>query len=63
MSGQARQFWRSGEPFIWLTGGALVFTLLLVLGLIGLIVSSGLGFFWPQDVARLTLTDGKVVSG
>ena len=63
MSGRARQFWRSGEPFIWLTGGALVFTLLLVLGLIGLIVSSGLGFFWPQDVVRLTLTDGTVVSG
>jgi phosphate transport system permease protein len=63
VSGQTRQFWRSGEPFIWLTGGALVFTLLLVLGLIGLIVSSGLGFFWPQDVARLTLNDGRVVSG
>jgi phosphate transport system permease protein len=63
VSGPARQLWRSGEPFIWLTGGALVLTLLLVLGLIGLILSSGLGFFWTQDVVRLTLTDGTVVSG
>ena len=47
-----RKLWRSGEPFIWLTGGALAFALVLVLGLLGLIAANGLGFFWPADVVR-----------
>jgi phosphate transport system permease protein len=63
VSSRARQLWRSGEPFIWLTGGALAFALVLVLGLLGLIVANGLGFFWPSDVVRLTLTDGRTMTG
>jgi phosphate transport system permease protein len=63
VSGQARQLWRSGEPFIWLSGGALALALLLVVGLLGLIVVNGSGFFWPKDVVRLTLTDGKTLTG
>jgi phosphate transport system permease protein len=58
-----RKLWRSGEPFIWLTGGALALSLLLVVGLIGLILYNGLGFFWPKGVLRATLRDGKVVTG
>ena len=58
-----RKLWRSGEPFIWLTGGALALALLLVTGLIGLILYNGLGFFWPRDVVRLTLRDGAVRTG
>ena len=50
-----KRVWSSGEPFIWLTGGALTLSLLLVAGLIGLILYNGLGFFWPRDVVRLTL--------
>jgi phosphate transport system permease protein len=55
--------WRSGEPFIWLTGGALALALLLVAGLIGLILYNGLGFFWPKSVLRLTLADGTLMTG
>jgi phosphate transport system permease protein len=58
-----RKLWRSGEPFIWLTGGALALSLLLVAGLIGLILYNGLGFFWPKAVLRVTLHDGKVLTG
>jgi phosphate transport system permease protein len=58
-----RKLWRSGEPFIWLTGGALALSLLLVAGLIALILYNGLGFFWPKDVLRATLVDGKVLTG
>jgi phosphate transport system permease protein len=54
---------RSGEPFIWLTGGALAFALLMVVGLVGIIVSNAVGFFWPAAVIRLTLTDGSVLTG
>ena len=58
-----KKFWTSGEPFIWLTGGALALSLLMVVGLIGLILYNGLGFFWPASVVRITLKDGKVLTG
>ena len=58
-----RALWRSGEPFIWLTGGALALSLVMVLGLIGIIVYNALGFFWPAEVMRATLRDGKVLTG
>ena len=58
-----KRFWSGGEPFVWLTGGALTISLILVGGLVGLILYNGLGFFWPADVVRLTLTDGTVMTG
>ena len=62
-STRERRFWGGGEPFIWLTGGALTLSLILVAGLIALILVNGLGFFWPKDVARVTLADGVVLTG
>ena len=62
MSGMKR-FWGTGEPYIWLTGSAVALALLMVAGLVGLILSSGLGFFWPREVVRLTLADGNVMTG
>ncbi len=56
-------FWKSGDLFVWWTGAALAFALLVVAGLIGLVAWSGLGFFWPRDVELLTLDDGKAVLG
>jgi phosphate transport system permease protein len=58
-----KNFWKGGEPFIWLTGGALAFALIMVAGLLALIMWSGLGFFWPTDVTRFFLADGTVVLG
>ena len=58
-----KRLWKSGEPFIWLTGGALALALLLVAGLVALILANGLGLFWPRDVVRMTLADGKVMTG
>jgi phosphate transport system permease protein len=57
------KFWKSGDPFIWLTGGALACSLIMVAGLVLLILWSGLGFFWPTTVTRLVLTDNTVVLG
>jgi phosphate transport system permease protein len=56
-------FWRSGEPFIWLTGGAVALALLMVTGLIVLILAGGLGYFWPGAVIRVALADGKIMTG
>jgi phosphate transport system permease protein len=58
-----KHLFRSGEPFIWLTGGALALSLILVVGLIVLILTSGLGFFWPSSPVRLTLDDGTALVG
>jgi len=56
-------FIASGEPLVWLTAGALALSVLMVVGLLALILGSGLGFFWPRSVTRLTLDDGSVVLG
>ncbi len=58
-----RRFWKSGDPFIWLTGGALAASILMVAGLVTLVLVNGLGFFWPSPIVRLTLTDGKEMLG
>ena len=54
---------RGGEPFIWLTGGALALALIMVGGLVGIIVNNAVGLFWPSAVVRVSLADGKVLTG
>jgi phosphate transport system permease protein len=58
-----KTLWRSGDPFVWLSGAMLGLSLLLVAGLITLILANGLGFFWPRNVERFTLQDGTTVLG
>jgi phosphate transport system permease protein len=58
-----KNFWKSGDPFVWLTGGAFIFSLLMIAGLIFLIMAKGLGFFWPTDIAQATLNDGSKLLG
>jgi phosphate transport system permease protein len=58
-----KRFWKSGDPFIWLSGGALALSLVMVAGLVALVMMNGLGFFWPSPIATLILADGKEVVG
>ncbi|MBF8261840.1 MAG: conserved membrane protein of unknown function, partial [candidate division NC10 bacterium] len=58
-----KRFWKSGDPFIWLTGGALALSLVMVGSLVILVLVNGLGFFWPSPIVRLTLADGKELVG
>lgn len=58
-----KRFWKDGDPWIWLTGGALAACLIFVTGLVALITFSGMGFFWPAPVERLKLQDGTVLLG
>lgn len=58
-----KKFWKNGEPFVWLTGVALMFSLLMIAGLIYLIAAKGLVFFWPSSVAEIQLKDGKLLLG
>jgi phosphate transport system permease protein len=58
-----KRFWKQGEPFVWATGGALSFVLLSTLLLVGIVLSNGLGVFWPSRVAEIALTDGSRLFG
>jgi phosphate transport system permease protein len=58
-----KRFFASGSLFIWLSGGALACSLLLIGGLLTLIFINGMGYFWPKDLMQLTLQDGTRVLG
>ena len=58
-----RRFFKSGEPFIWLSGGALALCLLMIAGLVFVVVVNGLGFFWPADLVEVELADGTLLLG
>ena len=52
-----------GESAIWLAGSGLGTCLLLITGMIALILTNGLGFFWPGPLVRVTLQDNAVLLG
>jgi phosphate transport system permease protein len=56
-------FWKSGDPFIWLTGSALGFCLLMVAGLVGVISYNALGHFWPAAMVQFEMADGERLLG
>ena len=58
-----KRFWKSGDPFIWLTGGALALSLIMVAGLVIMVFVNGLGLFWPSSIVHLNLTDGRELMG
>ncbi len=50
-----RQWMASGDPWVWLTAGAVSLSLVMVFGLLFLIAGNGLAHFWPGRVAAITL--------
>jgi len=52
-----------GEPMIWLTGGALVVALVMIVGLLGMILYQGAGTFWPAPLQAIKTVDGRVMLG
>lgn len=51
-----KNWWKSGSPWIWLTGGAVTISMIMVFGLILLILVRGFGTFWPHDVIETNYT-------
>lgn len=45
-----KSWFKSGAPWVWMTAGAVSISLLSVIGLLLLIASRGLSYFWPSDI-------------
>ncbi|MEX1025683.1 MAG: phosphate ABC transporter permease PstA [Planctomycetota bacterium] len=47
-----------GEPWVWLTGGALVLAIAMIAGLLSLVLWQGLSTFWQGPIVTFTTADG-----
>jgi len=45
-----KDWWKSGAPWVWLNGGAVSISMIMVFGLLALILVRGFGHFWPHSV-------------
>jgi phosphate transport system permease protein len=52
-----------GEPWVWLTGGALATALTMITGLLCFVVFRGASTFWPQPLELVELVDGRKTLG
>jgi phosphate transport system permease protein len=52
-----------GTPYVWFTGGALVFALLMIAGLLSLVLWQGARTFWPGELVRIETAAGRVHLG
>jgi phosphate transport system permease protein len=55
--------WARGDHMVWLTGSALGICLLMILGVLAVILTNGLGIFWPAPLEQLKLKDGTLLAG
>jgi phosphate transport system permease protein len=53
-----KQWYASGVPFVWLNAAAVSASVIMVLGLLGLIAARGLTHFWPHTVYEMTYSWG-----
>jgi len=58
MSANFRQWTSSGAPWIWINAAAVAASLIMVVGLLLLIASNGLGHFWPATVWEIHYQPG-----
>lgn len=56
-----KTWFKSGSPWIWMTAGSVSVCLVAVIGLLLLIASRGLTYFWPSTVWEMSIDtpDGK----
>ena len=50
-------WFKSGSPWVWLSAGGVSISLISVVGLLWLIASNGLSYFWPSSVYEFNLQD------
>lgn len=57
------RLWKPGDAYVWISGLALMVTLVMIGGLLFLIATKGLGSLWPADIGRYELRDGSAYLG
>ena len=58
MANQSISSWfKNGTPWVWLNAGAVSISLVMVVGLLGLIAVRGLSHFWPADIVAVDYTE------
>ena len=59
-----KKWFKSGSPWIWMSAGGVTISLISVVGLLWLIASRGLTYFWPAEIHQFDITDefGKSVT-
>jgi len=60
---KSMSLYAEGEPMVWLTGGALAFSLLMILAMLVYVFWMGFSNFWPQRVVNVTTHSGQVSMG
>ncbi|RMF14779.1 MAG: hypothetical protein D6761_08885, partial [Candidatus Dadabacteria bacterium] len=58
-----QNFIRRGEPWVWVTASALATLTLLAVAFLVIILANAVGFYWPDDLVRWELSDGRVLLG
>ncbi len=58
-----KKFFRTVDPYIWMTAGTLSISLLMICGLVILIMVNGFGIFWPRKIVEFRLRDDSIVLG
>lgn len=58
-----KDWFKSGDPWIWFSAGGMALALVLVLGVLWLTAARGLVYFWPSPVVETTYLekDGRTV--
>jgi phosphate transport system permease protein len=52
-----RNWFKSGEPWVWMTAGAVALSLVMVYAVVWLTAAQGLVHWWPTPVVETTFTD------
>lgn len=52
-----RTYFKTGDAWVWLNAGTVAISLIMVVGILGLIAVRGLGHFWPADVMQAQYND------
>ena len=58
-----KAFWKTGEPYVLATGAALAVILVMTMTLVLVVMTNGLGYFWPRHLVQFELKDGSRVVG
>jgi len=56
MNISVKDWFKSGSPWVWMNAGAVAISIIMVVGLLGLIAVRGLSHFWPADILQGTYT-------